>query len=45
VSEPDETAAVAVDPPPKKFIPRKKQLATKIKKTPTKKSPAKKGKK
>jgi hypothetical protein len=42
VSEPDETAAIDVDPPPKKFTPRKKQLATKIKKIPTKKSPAKK---
>jgi len=39
VIELDETAAVT-DPPPKKFTPRKKQLATKIKK-----SPAKKGKK
>jgi hypothetical protein len=29
VSEPDETAAVAVDPPPKKFTPRKKQLCNK----------------
>jgi len=40
VIELDETAAVTIDPPPKKFTLRKKQLATK-----TKKSPAKKGKK
>jgi len=45
VIELDETTAVTIDPPPKKFTPRKKQLATKTQKSPAKKSPAKKGKK
>jgi len=40
VNEVDETASASVDPPPKKMTPRKKQLATKVRK-----SPAKKGKK
>jgi hypothetical protein len=35
----DETASASVDPPPKKMTRRKKQLATKVRK-----SPAKKGK-
>ncbi|XP_066385377.1 uncharacterized protein [Miscanthus floridulus] len=45
MSELDETTTVTIDPPPKKFTPRKKQLATKTQKSPAKKSPAKKGKK
>jgi hypothetical protein len=33
----DETTSASVDPPPKKMTPRKKKLATKVRKSPTKK--------
>ena len=37
VNEVDETASASVDPPPKKMTPRKKQLATKVRKIPANK--------
>ena len=37
VNEVDEIASASVDPPPKKMTPRKKQLATKVRKSPANK--------
>jgi len=37
VNEVDETTSASVDPPPKKMTPRKKQLATKVRKSPANK--------
>ena len=37
MNEVDETASASVDPPPKKMTPRKKQLATKVRKSPANK--------
>jgi len=37
VNEVDETASVSMDPPPKKMTPKKKQLATKVRKSPANK--------
>ena len=37
MDEVDETASASVDSPPKKMTPRKKQLATKVRKIPANK--------
>ena len=37
MNEVDETASVSMDPPPKKMTPKKKQLATKVRKSPANK--------